>query len=90
MPKDLRSFTHVIVIPQGLAILCNSFLDAMLEILCIGIAIRLHDTLQENLFVLQAGRLVLAPRWADGVIDGLKYLVQPSGEAFVGVSTHML
>ena len=90
MPKDLRSLAHVVVIPQRLAILRDSFLHAILEILALRIAIRLHHAFQENLFVLLTGRLVLAPRRTDGVVDWLKYFVEPSVEALVGVSAHML
>lgn len=39
MPEYLRALAHVVVIPKGLAVLCDAVLNAVFEILRFGVAL---------------------------------------------------
>ena len=64
MPEDLRALAHVVVIAQSLTFLGHALLHAVLEVLRLLVALRFQHALQENLFILLAGRLVLRSRGA--------------------------
>ena len=68
VPKDEGALAHVVVIAQSLALLVDALLHAVLEVLGLGVAFRLHHALQKDLLVLNAGRLVLGLVWADQVV----------------------
>lgn len=85
MPKDLGSLAHIVIVSERLTILRNAVLHAILEVLRLGIAVRFKHTLQEDLFVLLAGWLVLLSRWANGVVDRLEDAVQPSVKSIMGL-----
>lgn len=86
MPKYLRSLAHVIVITQGLAILCYSVLNAVLEVLGLLIAGRLKHALQKYIFILLAGGFMLGSRRSDQGINWLEYPLQPSVKSLMNVS----
>jgi hypothetical protein len=83
MPKYLWPLAHVIIVSQGLTLFSDSLLHAVLKILCISIAVRLHYTLKKNLFVLGTCRFVFAFIRSYQFVEGLEYLYQPTVETFV-------
>ena len=58
MPEDLRSFAHIIVVPQSFAFFGDTVLSAVHEIFSLFETFRLHDAVQKDLFVLDTCRFV--------------------------------
>lgn len=75
-PIYLRPLAHIIIIPQRLALLTDTFLHAMLKILSVLIARRLHHTLQQYLLILQTGNLMFLATRTKYSIDWFEEVVQ--------------
>lgn len=83
MPEDLGSLTHKVVITQGFALFAYSVLGAVDEVLCFLIALGLEDAVEEDVFVVDTGRLVFVFGWTESLVDRFKEAPKPSVETFV-------
>lgn len=85
MPEDLGTLAHEVVIAEGLALLADAVLGAVDEVLSLFVAVGLEDAVEEDVFVLDAGGLVLIFRGPQGLVDGFEETSQPPVEPVVGL-----
>ena len=76
-PEELAPLAHEKVIPEGLALLGDAVLHAVVKVTTLSVAWRFYHTLCQQLLVLSTGLLVLLPRRTERSVDGLEHLGQP-------------
>ena len=86
MPEYLGPLAHVVVVPQGLAVLGDALLGAVEEILGLSVALRTHDALQEEVLVLHASGLVLGLAGSGPGVQRFEESLEPPVEAAVLVA----
>jgi hypothetical protein len=83
VPEHEGTLAHEVVVAEGLAVLADPVLDAVEEVLGLLVAVRLEHAVQEDLLVLDAGRLVLVLRRAEQVVQRLEDLDEPPRKPLV-------
>ena len=76
-PEELAPLAHEKVIPEGLALLGDAVLHAVVKVTTLGVAWGFYHTLCQQLLVLSTRLLMLLPRGADHSVDGLEHPRQP-------------